>query len=262
MLKRVAVGAAIAGASWLAYSASGGGGRPGASSRTKPTRAAGGRAGPGRPGDRHPRDHDRSAARAHLAVARADGLRSGRLVQHRPARHAREERRPDRRGLAGPGSGRRRPDPSRRRLQGQAPRAEPSARPLRGPVDDAADDPSRGRGGAGRARRLGQLPRRDSQRVHGVVVLRAGAARSEPHAADRADALLECGRNAGDEGGIVAARVRCLRDDAAPDDRHPGTSRAARDRGRAPAHPRAEPATANGHEPEVPETVLVAVDTG
>ena len=44
-------------------------------------------------GDRHPRDHHRRTTRGHLAVARPDGLRSRRLVQLRPARHARRERR-------------------------------------------------------------------------------------------------------------------------------------------------------------------------
>ena len=43
--------------------------------------------------------HHRRAARGRLAVARPDGLRPRRLVQLRPARHARQERRHDRAGV-------------------------------------------------------------------------------------------------------------------------------------------------------------------
>ena len=58
--------------------------------------AAGRRPRPDADGHRYPRDHHRRAAGGGLAVARPDGLRPRRLVQLRPARHARQERRPDR----------------------------------------------------------------------------------------------------------------------------------------------------------------------
>ena len=54
--------------------------------------AAGRRARPDADRHRDPRDHHRRAARGRLAVARPDGLRPRRLVQLRPARHARQER--------------------------------------------------------------------------------------------------------------------------------------------------------------------------
>ena len=191
MLKRIVVGAAIAGASWLAYV----GVRQwwktwGVVPDEAARRAARRRAGPGRPGERHARDHDRGVARARLAVARADGLRAGRLVQHRPARHAREERRSDRRGMAGPGGRRHPADPSGWWLPGQAPRPEPGARPVRRSVDDAAADPSEGEelpAGLAASGSFLAADARVSSRRRGPS---CWSRRPEPHAADRADALL------------------------------------------------------------------------
>ena len=80
-------------------------------------------------------------------------------VQHRPARHAREERRPNGEAWQDLATG----DvvPSHPGGGFQVKVLEPNrASSSSGPVDDAAADPSRGRGGAGRARRLGQLRRR------------------------------------------------------------------------------------------------------
>ena len=218
--------------------------------------------------DRDPRDHDRRAARGGLAVARPDGLRAGRLVQLRPARQARQERRRDR-----PGAGRRStvgdivPTAPGRRVRGRRRRARPGPRPVartrrssrRRPSAAEAAKADRGRTAderPGRARGVGRdpaaRPRRTSRRAGRSSSSRSTAAGRGSSSASGSGSASRARRSASS---MPVVGLRRVRDDAAPDARHPRPRRAltavapARRRRRPVAAATAGEPTATGERP-------------
>ena len=191
-----------------------------------------GAAAPGRRPDRDPRrdrhagHHHRRAARGRVAVAPPDGLRAGRLVQLRQAGHEGDLGGPHPARAPGARRGRHRPDRPGGRLRGQGARPRPHAGPVRGHrAGDGTGDGDAGRDcrdDARRPRRVRQVPRdRRAAGLRGVLDVPPPPRTGRRHAAHRADAAPRRRGHRRDEGPRAGHGLRNLRDDAAPDGRHP-----------------------------------------
>ena len=237
--------------------------------------ARGRRARPGPERRRDPRDHHRRAARGGLAVAGPDGLRSGRLVQLRPTRHARHERDEDPARIPGDRGRRHRADVADDRVRGSRGRAGSCARPVQ--RHRPGPEPGGSRRGGRQGRASDKCPPASPPRAHSLAGSPQDFAASWAFALEPLDGgrtrLVERFRVRFDGAGPAFRSIGPVMgfgvfvDGAAPDARHPRAGGADGGRTAHSSRPRPEPTEvkparshATGRSVELaPEAEIVAV---